>query len=129
MITGGRPRYNIGDTVNVNCTSGSSKPAAHLAWFINGDQVRSPGYPTFDAIRTVVLKPWRTRVRALWGEEPGREDLRLLFCEITPALLQPKGIGRKQSSLLFVFTLFSPLLSFVYLVSLSGKTSLDLRQG
>ncbi|KAG8317276.1 hypothetical protein J6590_031409 [Homalodisca vitripennis] len=41
VITGGRPRYNIGDTVNVNCTSGSSKPAAHLAWFINGDQVNS----------------------------------------------------------------------------------------
>ncbi|KAJ9575040.1 hypothetical protein L9F63_007775, partial [Diploptera punctata] len=37
-ITGGRPRYQIGDTVSVNCTSGRSKPAAQLMWFINGDQ-------------------------------------------------------------------------------------------
>lgn len=38
-ITGGRPRYQVGDTVRVNCTSGSSKPAAQLVWFINGEQV------------------------------------------------------------------------------------------
>ncbi|XP_047120360.1 uncharacterized protein LOC124803224 [Schistocerca piceifrons] len=38
-ITGGRPRYQIGDTVDVNCTSGRSRPAAQLAWFINGDRV------------------------------------------------------------------------------------------
>ncbi|XP_049790051.1 uncharacterized protein LOC126195466 [Schistocerca nitens] len=37
-ITGGRPRYQVGDTVRVNCTSGRSKPAAQLAWFINGEQ-------------------------------------------------------------------------------------------
>lgn len=36
-ITGGRPRYQIGDTVNVNCTSGRSKPATSLNWFINGE--------------------------------------------------------------------------------------------
>jgi len=36
---GGRPRYQIGDTVRVNCTSGRSKPAAQLMWFINGEQV------------------------------------------------------------------------------------------
>lgn len=36
-ITGGRPRYQIGDTVRVNCTSGRSKPATHLSWFINGE--------------------------------------------------------------------------------------------
>lgn len=36
-ITGGRPRYQIGDEVNVNCTSGRSKPATHLTWFINGE--------------------------------------------------------------------------------------------
>ncbi len=38
-ITGGKPRYHIGDEVNVNCTSGTSKPAANLQWFINGEQV------------------------------------------------------------------------------------------
>ncbi|XP_031627195.1 uncharacterized protein LOC116343333 isoform X2 [Contarinia nasturtii] len=36
-ITGGKPRYQIGDDVNVNCTSGRSKPATHLTWFINGE--------------------------------------------------------------------------------------------
>uniref|UniRef100_A0A1B6E0Q4 Ig-like domain-containing protein n=1 Tax=Clastoptera arizonana TaxID=38151 RepID=A0A1B6E0Q4_9HEMI len=38
-ISGGKPRYNLGDTVRVNCTAGPSKPATHLAWFINGEQV------------------------------------------------------------------------------------------
>lgn len=38
-ITGGKPRYQIGDTVRVNCTSGRSKPAAQLSWYINGDPV------------------------------------------------------------------------------------------
>lgn len=37
-ITGGKPRYQIGDIVRVNCTSGRSKPAVHLAWHINGEQ-------------------------------------------------------------------------------------------
>ncbi|XP_046387590.1 uncharacterized protein LOC124157130 [Ischnura elegans] len=40
-ISGGRPRYQVGDTVRVNCTSGRSKPAAQLIWFINGDQADS----------------------------------------------------------------------------------------
>lgn len=38
-ITGGRPRYQIGDKVRLNCTSGRSKPAAQLSWFINGEPV------------------------------------------------------------------------------------------
>ncbi|XP_046387588.1 uncharacterized protein LOC124157128 [Ischnura elegans] len=40
-ISGGRSRYQAGDTVRVNCTSGRSKPAAQLIWFINGDQANS----------------------------------------------------------------------------------------
>lgn len=36
-ISGGKSRYQIGEQVNVNCTSGPSKPAAQLAWFINGE--------------------------------------------------------------------------------------------
>uniref|UniRef100_A0A182TND3 Ig-like domain-containing protein n=1 Tax=Anopheles melas TaxID=34690 RepID=A0A182TND3_9DIPT len=28
---------DIGDPVRVNCTSGRSKPAVHLTWYINGD--------------------------------------------------------------------------------------------
>ncbi|KAH8413181.1 hypothetical protein KR009_008649, partial [Drosophila setifemur] len=34
-ITGGRPRYQIGDYVRINCTAGKSKPAVDLSWFIN----------------------------------------------------------------------------------------------
>ncbi|XP_026823126.1 uncharacterized protein LOC113561104 [Rhopalosiphum maidis] len=40
-ISGGQDRYKPGDTVNVNCTSGRSKPAVQLAWYINGEQVNS----------------------------------------------------------------------------------------
>lgn len=40
-ISGGRARYQIGDMVNINCTSGRSKPATHLTWFINGEPVNS----------------------------------------------------------------------------------------
>ncbi|XP_059485027.1 cell adhesion molecule 2-like isoform X2 [Neocloeon triangulifer] len=36
-ISGGRPRYQIGDMVRVNCTSARSKPAATLQWFINSE--------------------------------------------------------------------------------------------
>ncbi|KAJ8913961.1 hypothetical protein NQ315_015199 [Exocentrus adspersus] len=42
-ISGGRPRYQVGDPVKVNCTSGRSKPAAQLNWMINGE----PADPTF----------------------------------------------------------------------------------
>eukprot|EP00096_Caligus_rogercresseyi_P002471 TRINITY_DN14604_c0_g1_i1.p1 TRINITY_DN14604_c0_g1~~TRINITY_DN14604_c0_g1_i1.p1 ORF type:complete len:311 (+),score=72.94 TRINITY_DN14604_c0_g1_i1:859-1791(+) len=38
IITGGFPRYHIGDRVDVNCTSYKSKPAAKLKWYINGEQ-------------------------------------------------------------------------------------------
>uniref|UniRef100_A0A1B6DEL1 Ig-like domain-containing protein n=2 Tax=Clastoptera arizonana TaxID=38151 RepID=A0A1B6DEL1_9HEMI len=40
-ISGGRPRYQVGDTVRVNCTSGQSKPGAQLMWFINGGQANN----------------------------------------------------------------------------------------
>uniref|UniRef100_A0A1I8M636 Ig-like domain-containing protein n=1 Tax=Musca domestica TaxID=7370 RepID=A0A1I8M636_MUSDO len=36
-ITGGQARYQIGDTVRVNCTSSASKPVCHLSWLINGE--------------------------------------------------------------------------------------------
>ncbi|CAH2076170.1 unnamed protein product, partial [Iphiclides podalirius] len=36
-ITGSRLRYQIGDRVQVNCTSGRSRPATRLAWYINGE--------------------------------------------------------------------------------------------
>ncbi|XP_039428918.1 uncharacterized protein LOC120412489 isoform X1 [Culex pipiens pallens] len=36
-ISGGKPRYQLGDAVRVNCTSGRSKPAVHLTWYINSE--------------------------------------------------------------------------------------------
>ncbi|XP_022815039.1 uncharacterized protein LOC111348605 [Spodoptera litura] len=40
-ITGSRLRYQIGDRVQVNCTSGRSRPATRLAWYINGEPAPS----------------------------------------------------------------------------------------
>ncbi|XP_037039959.1 uncharacterized protein LOC119076970 isoform X2 [Bradysia coprophila] len=51
-ITGGRPRYQIGDSVRVNCTSGRSKPAALLNWFINGDPADSSFLRNYNTVIT-----------------------------------------------------------------------------
>lgn len=50
-ITGGRARYTEGDRVGVNCTSGASKPATQLTWFINGEPV--------NASSPIIRGPWR----------------------------------------------------------------------
>ncbi|XP_026732527.1 uncharacterized protein LOC113497254 [Trichoplusia ni] len=41
-ITGSRLRYQIGDRVQVNCSSGRSRPATRLAWYINGEPAPPP---------------------------------------------------------------------------------------
>ncbi|XP_045768512.1 uncharacterized protein LOC123869571 [Maniola jurtina] len=41
IITGSRLRYQIGDRVQVNCTSGRSRPATRLTWYINGEPAPS----------------------------------------------------------------------------------------
>ncbi|XP_049537224.1 uncharacterized protein LOC125952043 [Anopheles darlingi] len=41
-ITGAKPWYQIGDKVSINCSSGLSKPATTLVWFLNG-QLVAPG--------------------------------------------------------------------------------------
>jgi hypothetical protein len=38
-VTGLADVYNEGEPISLNCTSARSKPAAALAWFINGNQV------------------------------------------------------------------------------------------
>nr|CAD7589202.1 unnamed protein product [Timema genevievae] len=43
VITGVRLRYKLGETLQGNCSSSWSKPAAKLSWFINGEPVREPG--------------------------------------------------------------------------------------
>ncbi|KAL0831224.1 hypothetical protein ABMA28_002078 [Loxostege sticticalis] len=52
-ITGSRLRYQIGDRVQVNCTSGRSRPATRLAWYVNGEPAPStaqltPTHQVFD---------------------------------------------------------------------------------
>ncbi|XP_058826394.1 uncharacterized protein LOC131686185 isoform X2 [Topomyia yanbarensis] len=61
-ITGGKPRYQIGDYVRVNCSSGRSKPAVHLTWYINSEPadqalVRQyePVVSGFDKLETSIL--------------------------------------------------------------------------
>jgi len=38
IITGSRPKYKIEETLDANCTSTNSLPAAHLRWYINGEE-------------------------------------------------------------------------------------------
>lgn len=42
----------MGDTVRVNCTSGRSKPAAHLNWFINGEPADPNFLRSYDTVVT-----------------------------------------------------------------------------
>ena len=41
IISGSRLRYQIGDRVQVNCTSGRSRPATRLTWYVNGEPAPS----------------------------------------------------------------------------------------
>lgn len=50
QITGGQPRYQIGDTVKVNCTSAPSKPICHLSWLINGLPVNRSFLKHYDSL-------------------------------------------------------------------------------
>ncbi|KAH8269734.1 hypothetical protein KR018_008258, partial [Drosophila ironensis] len=49
-ISGGRPRYQIGDYVRINCTAGRSKPAVNLSWFVNGEAVEPQKLRKYDTI-------------------------------------------------------------------------------
>lgn len=49
-ISGGRPRYQIGDWVRINCTAGRSKPAVNLSWFINGENAEPQKLRKYDTI-------------------------------------------------------------------------------
>ena len=55
IISGGFPRYHIGDKVEVNCTSKRSKPAAKLKWYINGEQADQN-----------VVKNYEVRISFFW---------------------------------------------------------------
>jgi len=49
-ITGGKDRYSVGDTVNVNCTSKASKPAADIQWIINGKAAPNDTLREYDLV-------------------------------------------------------------------------------
>ncbi|XP_041452287.1 uncharacterized protein LOC111077886 isoform X1 [Drosophila obscura] len=49
-ISGGRPRYQIGDWVRINCTAGRSKPAVDLSWFVNGEAAEPQKLRKYDTI-------------------------------------------------------------------------------
>ena len=38
-VSGAAPRYSLGDSVSLNCTSNSSDPLAELSWYINSESV------------------------------------------------------------------------------------------
>ncbi|XP_023323626.1 uncharacterized protein LOC111697752 [Eurytemora carolleeae] len=42
LIKGSYPRYQVGDELNVSCSSPNSLPAAQLKWYINGEEA-DPG--------------------------------------------------------------------------------------
>ncbi|XP_049818842.1 uncharacterized protein LOC109596567 isoform X2 [Aethina tumida] len=42
VITGVLMQYQIGDVINLNCTSGKSHPASVLHWYINEQQIQTP---------------------------------------------------------------------------------------
>ncbi|CAH1131718.1 unnamed protein product [Ceutorhynchus assimilis] len=50
IISGVEEQYQIGDEINLNCTSGRSRPASILHWYINEQQIQKPEalmqYPT-----------------------------------------------------------------------------------
>uniref|UniRef100_A0AAR5QI42 Ig-like domain-containing protein n=2 Tax=Dendroctonus ponderosae TaxID=77166 RepID=A0AAR5QI42_DENPD len=42
VISGVEEQYQIGDEINLNCTSGRSRPASILHWYINEQQIQKP---------------------------------------------------------------------------------------
>jgi len=53
IIWGGKPRYSIDDTVDLNCTSMRSSPATNLTWYINGHPAEKKQLRTYAVLRDV----------------------------------------------------------------------------
>ncbi|CAB4059703.1 unnamed protein product [Lepeophtheirus salmonis] len=102
IITGGFPRYHIGDRVEVNCTSYRSKPAAKLKWYINGEQADPAFTHHFKLIKdkkwtrnkcsrssiqtTIATIYWKSNEESVQGVRP------------QSALVSESRSGRKSSS-------------------------------
>lgn len=113
-ITGGRARYQLGEWVDVNCTSGRSRPATQLSWFINGD-LANPDY----------LRHFETVVTGREGLETSTLGLRFkvkhkhfrrgdMKLKVNTRTSLAKDLGKEKSQTLFhTFSLFRPLLNSV----------------
>lgn len=53
IIVGGKPRYSVGDTVELNCTSLRSSPATNLTWYINGETADSSYLKNYPIVEDV----------------------------------------------------------------------------
>lgn len=81
--------------MRLNCTSGRSKPAAHLAWFINGDPADSSLTRHYDTLvtgregleTTVLGLEFRVRQRHF-----KKGDMKLKVCKINKPLTKCKLI-------------------------------------
>ncbi|KAF8784488.1 Cell adhesion molecule 2 like protein [Argiope bruennichi] len=51
VIEGIDPPYQIDDVVNISCTSGPSKPTAHMKWFINDKEYSPTSESRYPAMR------------------------------------------------------------------------------
>ncbi len=41
LVSGFKPRYRVGDTLNMTCELRETFPAANITWFVNGQKVRT----------------------------------------------------------------------------------------
>ncbi|KZS19236.1 uncharacterized protein LOC116928466 [Daphnia magna] len=53
VISGGKPRYSVGDQVDLNCTSMRSSPATNLTWYINGEPAERHHLQVFPIVEDI----------------------------------------------------------------------------
>merc|ERR1712110_116797 len=70
-ISGGKDRYDVGDVVDVNCTSSNSKPAAELQWLVN-DQPAEQHYLVRYPIQNTTEASSSTNLRNSGGSDTNR---------------------------------------------------------
>lgn len=54
--------YASGDVLALNCTSGKSRPAAQLKWFVNGQQVRATAFKNFLRVTSLARAASRKKI-------------------------------------------------------------------
>ncbi|XP_058126089.1 uncharacterized protein LOC131282869 [Anopheles ziemanni] len=69
-ITGAKPWYHVGDEVRVNCSSGRSKPATILSWYVNDERAASDMLQTYYMTVDQRLRLERTILRLEFRVQP-----------------------------------------------------------